>query len=366
MKKTLITLMLVVAACALSITAQKIEKPKLIPVAATPAQDTLIREGIALHDGKRYDEAIKKYEQVLKENPDCVFAMYELALTQHTKQDKTAAMATAHAGAKYKSPELGLFYMLIANELDDSGKGQEAIELYKDAIKIVKNDKTLTSQLASLYYNLAVTHSRRKEYLEARAALKEGVLADFSHPGSSFLLAQVFATSKYKIPAFLAASRFMGIDQGNNVRTQRATAIIMAVLKKPEKDEKTGNTVISLDFFAPKDEGEFGMYDLLGAITGVETDEDKKENKTPNERFVESYAMMIGILAEDKKLKETFVGKTYIPYLAALKKANHHEALAYLVLQESGNVEATKWISINPRKVLEYYEWSKAYRPQSK
>jgi tetratricopeptide (TPR) repeat protein len=357
---------MIAASLALSISAQKIEKPKLTPVAATPAQDEIIREGIALHDAKRYDEAIKKYEQVLKENPDCTFALYELALSQFTKKDNAAGATTARTGAKYKSPELGLFYLLIANDLDDSGKGAEAIELYKDAIKFVKSDKTLSGQLASLNYNLAVTHFRRKEYLEARAVLKEGVLADFNHAGSNYMLAQIFANSQYRIPAFLAASRFIGIDQGNNARTQRAAAMILDVLKKPVKDEKTGNTVISLDFFAAKDEGDFGVYDLLGAISGIETDEDKKENKTENERFVESYASMISMLADDKKLKNTFVGKTYIPYLDALKKAGHHEALAYLVMQEAGNVEATKWISINARKVLEYQEWSKAYKPPAK
>jgi hypothetical protein len=63
---------------AATITAQKIEKPKLSPQPPTPAQSELINEGIALHDARRFDEAIKKYEMVLRENPDCTLALYEL------------------------------------------------------------------------------------------------------------------------------------------------------------------------------------------------------------------------------------------------------------------------------------------------
>jgi hypothetical protein len=233
-------------------------------------------------------------------------------------------------------------------------------------MKILKNDKTLTSQLPEVAYNMGVTHFRRKEYNEARVVLKEGINADFSHPGVNFLLAEIYTGTRYKIPGLLAAARFMGFDQRNAARKKRAANIILDFLKKPEKDEKSGNINIFLDLGAPKDEGDYGVYELLGSIGSVVTDEDKAEKKTDNQIFIESLSSLISMLAEDKKLRSTFVGKTYIPYIDALKKAGHLETLAYIVLQEAGNDDATKWISIYPRKVLEYYEWSKAYQAPSK
>jgi hypothetical protein len=233
-------------------------------------------------------------------------------------------------------------------------------------MKILKNDKTLAAQMPEVAYNMGVTHFRRKEYNEARAVLKEGISADFQHPGSNFLLAEIYTGTRYKIPGLLAALRFMGFEQRNAARTKRATRIILDVLQKTEKNEKTGNINIILDMGAPKDEGDFGVYELLGSMGAIVTDEDKAQNKTEGQMFIESLSSITGMLADDKKLRGTFVGKTYIPYLDAMKKAGYLETMAYVVLQEAGSEEATKWISINSRKVLEYYDWAKAYRTAAK
>jgi outer membrane protein assembly factor BamD (BamD/ComL family) len=63
LKKTLLALALL-AFLAIAIPAQKIEKPRLTAVPPTDAQRVLIDEGIAFHDRKRYDEAIRKYERL--------------------------------------------------------------------------------------------------------------------------------------------------------------------------------------------------------------------------------------------------------------------------------------------------------------
>jgi len=365
MKKTIFLFVLTVLFTVAG-SAQKLEKPKLTPQPATPAQNTLIGEGIALHNAKRYDDAVKKYEAVLQENPDCTVAIYEMAFSLFSKPDRPKAVAMARRGAAYKSDQLARFYSIIASDLDDSGKSEEAIEVFKDAIKILKNDKTLAHQMGDVAYNMGITHFRRKEYNEARTILKEGITANFAHPGSHFLLAEIFSGTRYKIPAVLAAMRFMGFERQNPARVKRASTIILDVLNKTEKDEKTGNINIFLDMGAPKDEGDYGLYELLGSIGGIETDEDKAEKKTEGQRFVESIASIIGMLADDKKLRGTFAGKTYIPYFDAMKKGGYHEPMAYIILQEAGNDEGIKWISINPRKVLEYHEWTRSYQAPAK
>jgi tetratricopeptide (TPR) repeat protein len=116
--------------------AQKIEKPTLTPKPLTDSQQAMIREGIAHHDAKEYDKAIAKYEAVLKDNPDATLALYEMALSQYTKGDKTKAVETSLRGSKYRSQELALFYGTIANVIDDAGKPKDAIKLYNDALKL--------------------------------------------------------------------------------------------------------------------------------------------------------------------------------------------------------------------------------------
>jgi hypothetical protein len=361
LKKTLLALALLTLLAA-AIPAQKIEKPKLTAVPPTDVQRVLIDEGIVFHDHRRYDDAIRKYEQVLRENPDCMPALYELSLSLYNKPDKARADEVARKGAQYKSNQLAGFYGIIANNLDDSGKSEEAIALFKTAMKILKEDKSLNSQLGEISYNFGLTYFRLKQYTEARNVLKDGVYASFGHPSANFLLAEIFTGTKYKIPGLMAAARYLGLDQKNPARVKRAAAIILERLKKTEADEKTGNINIFLDMGAPKDEGDFGMYELLTSISGVSTDEDKKANKTENQKFIDSLSSLISMLGGDKKLRSTFVGKTYIPYLDAMRKAGYHETLGYLVLQTAGNSDASKWTAANPKKVLEFYEWSRAYQ----
>lgn len=363
MKKYLGFFLLLILFC-VSASAQKIAKPTLTPVAATPAQLALIQEGIKLHDRGMFDEAIQKYQQVLKENPDCTFALYEMAFSYYKKKDFVKFIDAASIGIQYKSDELHLFYEMIANRLDDLGKPQEAIQVYKDALNILEDKKEYRRSLSSLYYNMGVTYTRQKQYKEAREALKKSVENNFAYPSPNYLLAVIFSGTKYKVPALLAAARLISLEI-NTDRTERSVTIFLDVLKSAKKDEKTGNINIFLDMDAPKDEGDFGMYDLiLGTLLTVKSEKDK--NKTENEIFAEAVDTLIALLSEDKKLSSTFVGKNYVPYMVEMKKRGYSKIFAYLVLQQNGNKEAEKWLIDNGQTAIDFINWSKTYQPNGK
>jgi tetratricopeptide (TPR) repeat protein len=355
---------IVIAIAAASIFAQTIAKPTLTPKDLTPEQKQLVEEGIKLHDNKDYDAAIRKYEQVLAANPDAAFAMYELAMSQYTKGDKVKAMETSVKGSKYVSPELPLFYMTIASVIDDVGKPDEAVKIYKDAIKILKDDKGLSKYLANVYFNLGVTYVRQNKYLEGRQTLKEAADHDPRYASPHFLLSELFAGSKYKIPAFLAASRFISLEY-NTTRTARAAQTVKSTLQPAPKDEKTGNVQIFLNMDAPKDEGDFTMFDLfLGTMMNIQGEKDK--NKPLEEIFADSIDSVIGLAAEDKKLRSTFVGRHYIPFLAEMKQKGYSRSFSYIVLLKTGNQNAAKWLAANNTKTAEFLAWAKAYAPQVK
>ena len=344
----------------LAVSAQKIGKPTVVPTAATAAQKQLIDEGIKLHDQQKYDEAIKKYAQVLAENPNNDEALYELALSYYNKKDTAKASETAYKLIKYKS-NLGILgFGFIANILDDSGKPKEAIELYQKAISQLKGDADLERHLSGLYFNLGITHYRQKQFKEAREASKTAVELNFAYPSPSYLLAVVYSGTKYKVPALLAAARLISLEQDTQ-RTKHSVKIFLGILGAAKKDEKTGNINIFLDLDAPKDEGDFGIYELLlGTLTTVKGEKDK--SKTESEIFAEAVDTMIGLLEEDKKLKSTFIGKTYVPFMVEMKKKNFTKTFAFLVLQQNGNKEVEKWLSENNQQKLNFIDWAKSYQ----
>lgn len=358
MKQKLI-LMFILGVLCFSANAQKISKPTKTSVPPTPAQEKILLEGIKLHDSNKFDEAIATYLGLLDENPDYTTAIYELGLSYYAKKDYKKTLETAYRLVQYKGKDGVLGYGLFANALDDQGKPEDAIKIYQSAIKQLKDDPEFQEHLASLYYNIGVTYVRQKKYNEARQELKKAVENNFQYASPSYLLSEVYFASKYKIPAFLAASRLLSLEI-NSTRSARATAIIMDILKPAQKDEK-GNIQIFMDLNAPKDEGDFGMFDLfLGTLTTLDKDEDK--NKTENEKFADSVSTLIALLEENKDLKKTFVGKTYIPFMKEMKQKGYVKYFAYLLLQQKGNKDAEKWLVDEGQKTIDFLNWAKAYK----
>lgn len=360
MQKLIFTALLMCLALTFSANAQKIGKPTLTPTEATAEQKKTIAQGIKLHDRKQYDEAITLYQQVLKENPSNDLALYEMALSYYNKPDFPKAFEAAYRLIQYKSDTGVLGYGLIANILDDEGKPKEAISIYLKAIDQLKNSPEYKANVSSLYYNLGVAYFRQKQFKDAREALKQSVSLNFGYASPSYLLAETFQGTKYKIPAMLAAARLISLEIGTP-RTNRSVKIFLDTLKPAGKNEKTGNIEIFLDIDAPKDEGDFGIFDLLlGTLTTVRDEDDK--NKSENEIFAEAVDTVIALLSEDKKLPSTFVGKTYVPFMIEMKNKGFSKTFAYLVLQQNGDEDAKKWLISNEKQTLAFINWAKGYK----
>lgn len=353
----------------LSISAQRIDKPDRTPVEPNSEQMAILREGISFHDRQRYDEAIAKYKRVLELNKDCTLAMYELALTYYTTKQLENALSVSLIGSRYKSDQLPLFYLMIANVVDDQGNPVKAIQLYKDGIKIVEGDPALKSQLSSLYFNLGVTYARQELFSEARGALKKSVENDFMYPSPNYLLAYVFYNTKYRIPAVLAAIRLVTLER-NTARTNFAAKVIIEILGGNIRTGDTpGTTTIFIDPSAQTDEGDFGSIELFLSLSGAVSARDEASGKkSPEELFADQFEKFVNMLLEknSKKLENTFVGKTYFPMLAEMKRKGYIRIFAYLVQQQTGSEKAREWLVANKEKANEFLEWAKTYNPDGK
>ena len=209
-----------------------------------------------------------------------------------------------------------------------------------------------------------MTDVKQKQYNEARSELKRAVEYDFKYASPHFLLSRVYNGTRYKVPAFLAAARFISLET-NTSRSQTAAAIVREVLKPAPKDAKTGNINSFMDLGGPKDEGDFTMYELfLGSLIAYEgsKDDSKNNKKTENELFVGAVTELIGVIDEDKKLKSTFIGRTYVPFISELKKKGYSEIFGYLALYISGADNAMTWLKANDAKLGEFLAWAKSYQ----
>jgi hypothetical protein len=339
---------------------QNLQKPIVTPKPCTDADRVAVAMGTKLHDAHKYDEAIGVYQNVLKSSPECTQAMYELSMSYYYKGDKLKAAEVANQGTKYICDEMPLFYLTLANVLDDAGKPDEAIKIYERGIALLKDDPKLRPYLSSLSYNLAVTYAAQKKFPEAKQQLKNSIQANAAYASPNYLLAKVYSNTGYNVPAFLAAARLVSLEF-NSQRTVQCAELMYGMLM-PRRDDK-GGISINLNLTAPKDEGDFTMYDLvLGTLTTV--DNDKNKNKAPNDVFIDSIGTFIDMLAEDKKLKKTFVATNFVPFMVEMKKQGFLPVFGNVVLYiHDQNGPAKVWLDANNTKVQAFFDWAKAYSP---
>lgn len=335
----------------------QIDAPKLTPVPSTENQERLIREGVVLHDQKDYDGAIRKYEEVLKENPDNVLALHELSYSYSSKGEFKKSLDVAYRGAMYKSRLLMAFYLSIANNLDELGEPKKAIEVYKAGIKA-------SPDMAKLHYNLAITYLKIKEPEDARRSLKRSVNLDPNHPSSHLVLGDLFYRGGYKTPALLAMSRFLVLEP-NSKRSASAYKIVLNVLQGGVSvDDKSGHINIMLEKSPKTDEGNFEVIDLTMGLAKASDSLEKNKGKSTAELAVEQLNTFLSILSEldEKENRSKFVFVYYLPYFSELKKRNYVEPFYYYISKSGNNPEVQKWLDGNFRRVSEFLTWSKQYR----
>ena len=357
-------LFLILAFVGASSAAEKLPKADRIAAEPTPEQVALVKEGVALHDEGKYEAAIAKYKQVLDQNPWELSALHELSFTYFASKQYEQSLATARLGAQCRSARLPGFYVAMANALDELGRGKEAIEIYRAAIKQAPESRLL-------YYNFGIALDRAGKRAEAKTAVETGLRYEPNHASSHAKLGEIYAGMGYRIPAILANSRFLVVEPDSKRSSQvveRLPQLLTGSVTKG-KDENHININVS-DNKALKDEGDFmGAEMMLSIVVAADfmakSGEKVKELKSPFENLVSLYASL-GASLESSKPKGGFAATYYAPYFASLAKAGHTEAFVAYAWQAAKIKGAEEWAKANDAKIKAFLSWTEAFPWPSK
>lgn len=340
-----------------------VPKPDRDPRPSTEEQARLITEGVALHEQGKFDEAIRLYRLVLEENPDNVDALWEWSLSLSAQGDHVGSLGVCRRGARYRSPALGGFYGMMANCLDDLGRQKDALKVYEAGLKILPVDQD--RQRAMLCFNMAVTLVRLDKPEKARDSLKRAVVLNPSHPGSHLLLARLYQSGGYRIPALLAAARFLSLEPATQ-RSGQARQIFLAMLQQGVSSGEDGSKInILVNDKAKKDEGDFTVLEvgLQMAMALQFSSEVEKAGKSQVRKVVDCFDRFLAMLAGGRLDKEPgFVSLYYVPYFSELQKQGFAEAFTYSIFSGAGNEEVDAWLRDNAAKAGGLEAWSKSYR----
>lgn len=97
--------------------------------------DSLVSQGIKLHDQGRFKEAVEKYNDALKLEPDNNNAKYEMAYTYSVSGNRKQTITILEKLLKNTKGQQGQAYDLLGSSYDDEGQSQKAIEVYLAGIK---------------------------------------------------------------------------------------------------------------------------------------------------------------------------------------------------------------------------------------
>jgi tetratricopeptide (TPR) repeat protein len=339
---------------ACSVAAFAADLPKVALQAAETAVEhkVLLRDGIAAHDEKRYEDAIQLYRQILSENADDIVAIYEIAFSQSVSGDYLACVDTAVLGARYQSDLLNQFRMMLANCLDYDGQSNEAITIFKKSV-----NKEPENYL--LRYNYAVTLESLDRFDDALRQVKIAATLNPAHASSHAMLSRLYVTNGERIPGILAGLRFLVLEP-NSERSAKTLRAVHGLMLGSVEQEGEGNVTITVSPDADSREGSFFSAELMLGVANAAADIVDEEDPKPKLTPVARAAMLVGSIVEGSQMgnekpgKREFAARYYVPYFASVDATEMTDTLIYIAYSSSNWDEVVEWLATNAERVADF------------
>ena len=328
------------------------------------AQDTgsanqRFQRALALHDSGDYAGAIAIYKELLTLDPNNETVRYELTYSTMAKGDAAETIRLATEGSRKPGSTQVRYLELLGSAYDAQNQTKEAIEAYRRGIKI-------DPKYAPIHFNLGVTLARQSKLKDARESLERAITAEPFYASPQFLIARVYQADGYRVPAMLAYGRFLALER----TTERAgvAAKNLYDLLSQGVQGKEGNVQILFDPAAKKDLGDFSTLEMLAAIVVAGSrlkDNPKPQPASEFDGAAEQLASFLTLLVEQSgNFSRGFIGKTYVPFYAALVKAGHAAPFAHASLVPLKLAGTDEWTASHAADMAAFQEWVKTVAPK--
>ncbi len=306
----------------------------------------LIKQGVDLHNQGKYTEAIEKYNEALKADPENGYANYELAFSLYASKKANDAIPYLEKAVKTSSASLIVpEYVLLASIYDEGKQPQKAIETYNIAIKI-------NPDYPQIYYNQGLAYFRSKQYAEAENCAIEAIKRDTKNASNQRLYALVTFHQNKFCNALLGFCSFLLIEP-NGPRATEAFSNIQNILVAGEtiKTRNNGPLVV----VANSGSEDMGLNFALSMVIKA-----GQARKLAGMDLLEYQLKNTFILANqftEKSADKTFFEKFFVGYLYQLSQSGNMPAFARTVSLSANRAENSKWLKDNAQQVNALNEW---------
>ena len=167
-------------------------------------------------------------------------------------------------------------------------------------------------------------------------------------------MAEIFQAEGNTIPALLAYSRFLILEQ-NSQRAKYARSNILKILNgSVSKDPNSDNINIYINPNQATSEGDFNMLNFFLSLTIASrtTEEGKKKSDYEflTDAFSSIFGMMDGLVSKEKS--SGFTVEYYVPYFANLNDQHFTQAFCDLIFQTKDKSDES---------ISNFLKWSDSY-----
>ena len=307
--------------------------------------DTLMRQGIALHNQGKYAEAIEKYAEVLKADPENVFANYETAFSLYASKKQQDAIPFLEKAIKSNNDNLKVAALcLLASIYDADHQTPKAVDTYEKGIKINPN-------YPQIYYNLSLTYLRNNQYDLAEKNIIEAIKRNPKHVGNLSIYALATYRQNKKVNALMAFCSV--ITLGSTTSTAASAFSNIQNILNGSSINQDGKTTINI---SPNDAQETTTLNVGLSMVTIAA---KTKNLQGADLLTDELTTLFKLAGEltEKKAEKTFFDMFFADYYYKLAQTEYMPAFARLMAINTDRDGTAKWGKENMAQLTGMANW---------
>ena len=158
----------------------------------------IIDKGIDFHDDGKYQEALKLYNQVERNDSNYVRAIIEKAVTYNALAEYNKVIELCKEGLTYNTGYENFFYNNLGTAFDNLGENDKALEVYLEATEEFPYNYLL-------YFNLGVTYENLNQINEAIKAYQKAIDLNLYYSSSHYRMGKLLVSQGRFVPAMYSS-----------------------------------------------------------------------------------------------------------------------------------------------------------------
>lgn len=226
----------------------------------------------------------------------------------------------------------------------------------KQSIKLFKKGIKRFGDHYLFYYNLGYNYSKDKNYKKAEESLIKAIKSNPTHASSHLMLAYLMNDQHLRVQSLLCLHYFLLLEPASE-RSESALTLLNKLFTGNVYKAADRPNEISINIDPNAVKSEYGAADLMISMLEASKSLEENEHKSNEELFIENTTSFFKVLGELKDKKHTGLWwDFYVPFYTTLAQSNHMATYCYYI-QYGANESARAWLEYNAEHIDAFEEW---------